>query len=471
MTNVRVRFAPSPTGNLHIGSIRSAIFNWLYARHTNGVFLLRIEDTDVQRSTQAFLDSQLASLKWFGLESQEPLVYQLSRAQEHRNIAQELIAQGLAYRCFCTARNSEDVVAQLDKGVGHVYDKACRNKKVTEEDLQKPYAIRFKIPDNIEMIAFNDVIRGKISIKADQLDDFIIVRSDGTPIYNFCVVVDDIYQRITHILRGEEHIPNTFKQVLIYRALGAQEPVFAHVPLILGKSGNKLSKRDASVSVDEYRVNGYMPEALLNYLVRLGWSHGDQEIFTQDELIQFFELKDIGKKGAIFDSQKLDWVNSMYIRNASYDRLLECFGHMSVQRLEQLKMLWSQEELVKLIEQYKQRAVTLRQLSDDIIALAYDPENYDLSAIAKWRTDNTKKLLEDFINTFVACDKTGLSCTLLQAQAQELCAQYSEKLVNLAQPLRLALTGKIQSPGVFELIEILGKEKALKRINALNEKL
>ena len=324
-----------------------------------------------------------------------------------------------------------------------------------------------KVPDNIDTIEFNDVIRGQISIKADHLDDFVIVRSDGTPIYNFCVVVDDIYQGITHVLRGDEHIPNTFKQALIYRALGKQEPIFAHVPLILGKTGNKLSKRDAAVSVDEYRINGYMPEALFNYLVRLGWSHGDQEIFTREEVIQFFELKDIGKKGAIFDPQKLDWVNSIYIRNASYERLLECIGLMSVHSLDQLQKTWDKPELVKLIEQYKQRSITLHQLAEDILALARDPENYDVSLMAKWRTDNTKKILEKFIHMLDVCDKTDASCTALHVQAQEICAQLSEKLVTLAQPLRLALTGTIQSPGVFELIEILGKEKTIKRINAL----
>ncbi|MFH0898075.1 MAG: glutamate--tRNA ligase [bacterium] len=470
MSKVRVRFAPSPTGHLHIGGVRTAIFNWLYARHFHGTFLIRIEDTDVQRSTKEYLNSQLASLKWMDLEPDELLVYQMSRIEQHRHNASQLMQAGYAYPCFCVARDAQDVVEQLEQGVGQKYDGACRNKPWTQQDLQKPHAIRFKIPADCQTIEFTDAIRGLISIKVEQLDDFVIMRQDGTPIYNFCVVVDDIAMQITHVIRGEDHISNTFKQILLYHALGASCPVFAHLPLILGKSGNKLSKRDAAVSVEEYRQQGFMPEALSNYLVRLGWSHGDQEIFTRDQLVQMFLLDDVGKKGAIFDTAKLEWLNGVYIRNASCKRIMECIQQMDEKKAQEVQQLWPEEGLLdRLIELYKQRVITLKQLCEDIIAFARDPKSYDVGLIAKWRSDHTKKMLHDFV---AILEVTGSADhTVLLEQAKEICEQFQEKLVSLAQPLRLAMTGGIQSPGVFELLQVLGAKRALTRISALLEQL
>src|SRR5579872_4717355 len=246
MKEIRVRFAPSPTGHLHIGGIRTALFNWLFARHTGGKYLLRIEDTDIVRSKQEYLDSQLASLRWLGLEPDEPIVYQLARSHEHIAAAKKLMEQGKAYPCFCPPKDAEQVVHDLDLGIGSKYDGTCRDKTYTIEDLKKPHAIRFKLSHDIDTVEFEDVILGTIKTPADQMDDFIIIRRDGTPIYNFCVVVDDIFMRITHVIRGQDHVSNTPKQVLYYHALGANVPLFAHIPLILGPAGNKLSKRDAS---------------------------------------------------------------------------------------------------------------------------------------------------------------------------------------------------------------------------------
>ena len=465
MMDIRVRFAPSPTGHLHIGGIRSAMFNWLFARHTGGKYLLRIEDTDVVRSSQEYLDSQLESLRWFGLESDEPIVYQLARAHEHIAAAKKLMEQGKAYPCFCPPRDADQVVHDLDLGIGSKYDGTCRDKAYTPEDLERPYAIRFKLPASLETVAFEDVILGTITVNADQMDDFIIIRRDGTPIYNFCVVVDDIFMRITHVIRGQDHVSNTPKQVLYYQALGARVPLFAHLPLILGPAGNKLSKRDASVSVEEYRAQGFMANALANYLVRLGWAHGDLEIFTKDEIIPLFMLDGIGKKGAIFDIKKLEWLNGVYIRKTEPQGLIEQINDMSFEKTLEMQRVWTTEQLYRLLQEYKQRAVTLCEIVRDITAFASDPEQLDLSLLAKWRTEKTSQLVKDFLDALQTVKI--LDHEQLLAVAKAVCEKNQDKLVNLAQPLRLALTGSVTSPGVFELIAILGRERAITRITTL----
>jgi glutamyl-tRNA synthetase len=466
---VRVRFAPSPTGHLHIGSVRAAMFNWIFARHSGGAYLLRVEDTDLLRSKKEYLESQLASLAWFGLLPDEDIVYQMSRAAEHVKAAQDLMNKGFAYPCFCQPRDADEVVEDLEQGIGNKYAGTCRNKEFSLRDLQQPYAIRFKVPDNLTSVEFQDVIRGKISIAADQLDDFVIIRRDGSPIYNFCVVVDDIFMNITHVIRGEDHISNTHKQVLFYKALGAPVPLFAHLPLILGQAGNKLSKRDASVSVEEYRAQGFMADALFNYLVRLGWSHGDQEVFSREQMVEAFELENVGKKGAIFDIKKLLWLNGVYIRQSSAETLLEEIRKMDASVHQQLESLWERAKLYSLIDQYKQRATTLVDLASGIIALASDPAAYDLSLIEKWRTEKTGTLLAAFDEALAAMPNPEHD-QLLSA-AKVICEAHSDKLVSIAQPLRLALTGSVQSPGVFELIQIMGKEISKRRIHAMMKSL
>ena len=281
---VRVRFAPSPTGHLHIGSLRTALFNWLFARHIQGTFLLRIEDTDIERSKAEYTQSIMGSLAWCGLTPDEPVVIQSDRIKEHQRVAQQLIKEGKAYRCICTPQEVEQRI-QAQSGDDHSfakYDGTCRD---AGHDGSKPSVIRFKI-GAIHDVSFDDIIRGPIRVNTQELDDFIIIRSDGTPMYNFVVVVDDAFMRITHVIRGEDHIPNTIKQILLYQACNYQLPQFAHLPMILGPSGEKLSKRDGAVSALEYKHNGYLPDALINYLARLGWAHGDQEIFTRQELIE-----------------------------------------------------------------------------------------------------------------------------------------------------------------------------------------
>lgn len=462
---VRVRFAPSPTGHLHIGGLRSAIFNWLFARHTGGTYLLRIEDTDLVRSTKEYLDSQLASFAWANIQSDEPIVYQMSREAEHRKMALGLMRSGKAYPCFCQPRDADEVVHSLEAGIGQKYDRTCRDKVYSEEDLAKPHAVRFKLPDGLEKVVFHDLIRGDIVTKGEYFDDFVIIRRDGSPIYNFCVVVDDIFMAISHIIRGEDHIPNTPKQVLLYEALGANPPKFAHLPLILGNDGSKLSKRDASVSVEEYRAQGFMPEALINYLVRLGWSHGDQEIFTVPELIKHFSLDHVGKKGAVFDMKKLTWLNGIYLRQSSNEHVLHALEAMNKVIAQDLIQVWGTEKLLALIGLYKERSVTLVELAQQILAFAQAPKMVDPALIAKWRNEQTPKLVMSFACRLQEIDNLAHD-NLLQI-ANSVCEMHGEKLVHLAQSLRLALTGTIQSPGVFDLLGILGKKECAVRVDRL----
>lgn len=464
-TNVRVRFAPSPTGHLHVGGARSAIFNWLFARHCGGSYFLRVEDTDVQRSTQEYLASQLKSLEWLGLLPAEPIVYQMSRVNEHRKAALQLMEQGRAYPCFCEPRAADDVIQDLEHGSGSKYSGTCRDLKYTQDDLNRPHAIRFKLDENISHVEFHDLVLGKISVSADQLDDYVIIRRDGTPIYNFCVVIDDIFMKITHVIRGQDHISNTPKQVLLYRALGAHEPQFAHIPLILGPGGAKLSKRDAAVSVEEYRAQGYLPDALFNYLVRLGWAHGDQEVFTKDELVTNFSLEHVGKKGAVFDVKKLQWLNGVYIRAADAQTLLNHIAAINPTYEQDLRGAWDDNQLTSLINLYKQRAVLLMDLYSDLVNFSQDHHVFDMTLIAKWHTPKTRFVVEDFYAQLVNIDECNHD--VLLARAQVACERNDCKLVDLAQPLRLALTGSIVSPGVFDLISIVGKDRSQKRIHAL----
>lgn len=463
---IRVRFAPSPTGHLHMGSVRVAIFNWLFARHNNGKYLLRIEDTDLQRSKPEYTESILSSLKWLNLLPDEPVIYQLSRIDEHKKVLDSFLEKGLAYPCFCDPEELEKRRAEnMQAGITPKYDGCCRNKKYTKEDLQKPHAIRFKLPEDIKFIEFDDAIRGNIKIESEQLDDFVIARQGGIPTYNFVVVLDDIFMKISHIIRGEDHISNTPKQILIYNALGADVPVFAHLPLILGLQGQRLSKRDAAVDVQAYKNAGFLADAFFNYLVRLGWAHGDQEVFTKDEMIKYFKLEDIGKKGSIFDIKKLEWLNGVYIRELSFEKFLSAVEDLPNNYKKELEDLWDTEKLKMLFEQYNQRATRLLDLVVDIISLAKAPKVLDLDLIKKWINNNSYDLIKEFLCEFE--NLKDFNNETLSNLAKDLCSKFDMKLVALAQPLRLALTGKVVSPGVFELMLILDKDDVINRINLL----
>ncbi|HBR70179.1 TPA: glutamate--tRNA ligase [Candidatus Dependentiae bacterium] len=456
-SNVKVRFAPSPTGNLHIGSVRAALFNWLFARHHKGTFLVRIEDTDLERSKQEFADSIISSLEWLGMQSDEPIIYQSNFTEKYRAYVEKLLSEGKAYKCYCSPEELEQRL-----GEGEKYDQRCRACSMPGD---KPFVVRFRLPDDREVVTFHDLILGDITTPISQLDDFIIARSDGSPVYNFVVVIDDATMNITHVIRGQEHINNTPKQILLYEALGFSIPQFAHIPLILGKSGAKLSKRDAATSVLVYKEEGYLPEALINYLARLGWSHGDQEIFTIEELVRDFSLDGVGKSNATFDMEKLRWVNSEHIKKKTSAWLL----NYVVQELDNhfLNKLdaWSSEQIVALIDLYKERVMTVRELYDALIALYNKPAVYNHEAVQQWINEDAKinlSLLIELLKNLTEWHEASLESTIKQfVKNREI------KLASIAQPIRIALTGNITSPGIFHLLTILGKKESFSRIEAL----
>ncbi len=452
--SVRVRFAPSPTGHLHIGNLRAAIFNWLFARHHGGKFLLRIEDTDIARSKQEYVDSILASLEWLTLTADEKPVFQMERLFEHKEAVKKLLEQGKAYPCFCEPKEISEV--------GFKYPGTCRNLQYSKDDLTKPHAIRFRLPEN-KSVTFKDLIRGKITVDLDQLDDFVIVRREGVPIYNFVVVIDDIYMQITHIIRGEDHIPNTPKQILLYEAFGKIPPIFAHLPLILGKSGAPLSKRDAATSVTIYKEEGYLPDALFNYLVRLGWAYGDQEVFSKEELVKLFNLEKVGKKGAVFDTKKLQWLNGVYIRELTLTSFLTTIDSNLAKRLDES---W-QEKLEIVFKLYQERAKSVVELANDILALNEVPLSLDITLIDKWHTKQTHLLIQDFIERLEILEH--MSYEELSNIAKSISEEYGAHIIELAQTIRLALCGKVQSPGIFEMIMLLGREKTILRLTNVLE--
>ena len=463
---VRVRFAPSPTGHLHIGGLRTALFNWLFARHTGGKYLLRIEDTDANRDKAEYVDSIFGSFAWTDIMPDEEPVIQSTRIVEHQRIIEALIDQHKAYKCYCAP---DDHVKRLhSRGIDTLfvkYDGYCRTRTATADDADKPYAVRFAIQSGWQAVIFEDLIRGRVEISIDQLDDFVIARSVGGPMYNFVVVIDDAFMRITHIIRAEEHLVNTPKQILLYQACNYPIPQFAHVPLILGPSGDKLSKRDGAVSVLEYRQLGYLPSALINYLVRLGWAHGDQEIFSTEELINSFTLEAIGKKGAIFDPQKLDWVNSIYIRATANETLLTIMQADVMPDLQAQVSTWSRADIIIFIDLYKERIATLKQLAQIMVEVHNGPQSFAQNDRETWITVETASYLEQFI----ALIENDLLFTLdtIKEHAKHVCKHYSIKLALLAQPVRISLIGSSSGPGAFELVVALGKKVSIERMRLL----
>ncbi len=458
---IRVRFAPSPTGHLHVGGLRTALFNWLFARHNNGKFLLRIEDTDTERSEERYLASILSSLEWCQIDHDEPLVVQSTRLELYRKLAYELLEQGKAYRCYCTPDELEKRLGtNAADGSGYTkYDGNCRN---VTEILNKPFCIRFKLPDNFTAITVNDIIKGPIEFAADQFDDFIIVRTDGGIMYNFGVVIDDAAMKITHIIRGEEHLVNTPKQILLYQAFGYELPLFGHLPLILGPDGSKLSKRDAATAVIDYKDAGYLPEALCNYLVRLGWSHGDQEIFTREELIKFFTLEAVGSKGSIFDVQKLAWVNGVYIKNASMPALISALSSMDPLLMTRLNS-WSQLQIETAIALFKERVTNLKELRDMLLLIHDGPTSYESHESIN---SSTPALLSGLINDL---NNNQFDRETLQVVLKNIAKNHGVNFAFIAQPIRIALTGLSAMPAVYDLLLLCGKDSTIFRIKTFLE--
>jgi glutamyl-tRNA synthetase len=462
--SVRVRFAPSPTGNLHVGGLRTALFNWLFARHYDGTFLIRVEDTDRERSKIEHMQAQLEALAWTGIKSDETPLIQSERSDDYQEVLQKLLSENKVYRCVCTPEEIETRVRAAGiTGDHYGYDGFCATKQ-TGPDSKQPFVIRFAIPKDLIDIVIDDLIRGKVTFKKDQLDDFIIVRSDGSPTYNFVVVVDDNHSAISHIIRGEDHLSNTPKQMLLYQACGYDVPQFAHIPMILGPEGNRLSKRDGAVNVLNYRQEGYLPNALVNYMVRLGWSHGDQEIFTQDELIKFFSLESVGKKSAIFDYAKLEWVNGVYIHEASSAQLQSTITDFIDPEWRNKVQQWSDAQVEKSLEIYKGRVKTVGHLAQTVTELYDGPSEYAKEDIGKWMTTTASGLFDRLITVL---EQHDFELNALKETIKSFCKEHDTKLVTVAQPIRIALTGGTMSPGVFDLLALLGKKESIQRLQGL----
>jgi len=455
---VRTRFAPSPTGYLHIGGARTALFSWLYARHTHGKFVLRIEDTDTQRSTKEASQQIIDAMEWLGLSWDEGPFYQSERKEIYLSYIEKLLDEGRAYWCECSPDILEEKRARaIKEGKKAKYDGTCRQKGLGPGPGR---VVRFATPKE-GVTAFDDIIKGRIAVDNDELDDLIILRSDGIPTYNLTVVVDDYTMGITHIIRGDDHVNNTPRQALIYKAFGATPPVFAHVPMILGSDKARLSKRHGATSVMAYKDMGYLPEAVVNYLVRLSWSHGDQEIFSANELIDLFDLKDVGKSAAVFNPEKLLWLNHHYIKQGDIERLSKlAIPFIKAQGYDTSDIAYIQ----KVVTDIRERTKTLTDMADfgDFYF-----KNIDIGAISK---DTKEKFLNpDMIPAFKSLiDELDAIDTLDRKLCEDAFRRVLEscniKLKALAQPVRLALTGRLVSPGIFEIIFTLGKKRVISRL-------
>ncbi|HTF99683.1 MAG TPA: glutamate--tRNA ligase [Nitrospirota bacterium] len=461
--SVRVRFAPSPTGALHIGGVRTALFNWLFARHHKGTFILRIEDTDQTRSTDESIQIILEGMKWLGLDWDEGPYRQTARMDIYRDHVDKLLKEGKAYHCYCTPEELEGRrKAALAAGKPPKYDRKCRS--LTGPVPGRTPAVRFLSSDQGQTIV-HDIIRGAVTFENQQLDDLIIQRSDGLPTYNFAVVVDDVTMNISHVIRGDDHLNNTPRQIQLYQALGYEPPLFAHLPMILGSDKTKLSKRHGATAVTEYIDLGYLPEALVNYLARLGWSHGDQEIFTLQELIDNFSFENVGKAPSVFNPEKLQWLNHHYIQQAAPDRLsgllldlLKKEGIVADVKLPDKTWL---EKLVKLLTE---RSHTLVEMKAGAIPFLASEIALDEKAKAKHLTAEAAPLLKELVSRLSAADP--FHHANIEAAFNLLIAEKGIKLGKLAQPVRVALTGGTVSPGIYDVIEVMGKEKTIARIQA-----
>ncbi|MEK6603023.1 MAG: glutamate--tRNA ligase [Nitrospirota bacterium] len=462
MNQVRVRFAPSPTGYLHIGGVRTALFNWLFARHEKGVFILRIEDTDRARSTPEAIQAILDGMKWVGLDWDEGPIYQTDRLAIYKEQADRLLAEGKAYLCYCTeeeldARRKEALARkELPK-----YDGRCRRRSGAAPAGVSPVT-RFVSPQDGQTTV-HDLIKGDVTFDNAQLDDLVIVRSNGVPTYNFGVVVDDARMAITHVIRGDDHLNNTPRQILLYRALGYEPPLFGHLSMILGMDKVKLSKRHGATSVLEYQEAGYLPEALTNYLVRLGWSHGDQEVFSSQEMIEKFSLENITRSPAAFNPEKLLWLNGHYLKTADTKRVAELLLPFLRKRgvLDggaQPDSAW----LEKLVVALRERAQTLVEMADKAAPFFQESVIMDQEAAKKFLTVAVRPA---FARLVAVLDQTSVfEHDALEQGFKSVLAETGLSMGKLAQPVRVALTGTTVSPGIFDVMALLGRERTLARL-------
>lgn len=465
MTNekMRTRFAPSPTGFLHIGGARTALFNWLYTRKHGGTFVLRVEDTDQVRSTQESTRAILDAMVWLGLNWDEGPYFQAERVDIHREAVRKLIDTGRAYYCTCTAEELDSKRKKaLAEGRKPKYDGTCRDRGLAKSPGS---AFRFRGPEAGTTVV-RDLIKGNISFNNEELDDLIIERADGYPTYNFAVVVDDAQMGITHVIRGDDHVNNTPKQIQIYEALGYEVPLFGHVPMILGADKARLSKRHGATSVMDYREMGYLPEALVNYLVRLGWSHGDQEIFTVEELIRAFSLEAVGRAAAVFNPEKLLWLNQHYLRTYPEDRLMDALLPFWERRGYDLS---DRRFIAKAMSDLRTRAKTLVEMADSGSFFFREEVQYDPEAAAKFLTAEYLGHLEAVAERLPGV--TDYTKDGLEAFLRALAEERGTKLKWIAQALRVALTGRTVSPGIDEVMVTLGRERVIGRIGRATAKI
>ena len=467
MTTIRTRIAPSPTGYLHIGTARMALFSWLFARKHDGKFIVRIEDTDAQRSTQEAIDVILESMEWLGLDWDEGPFYQTQRYDLYREYAQRLLDEDKAYKCYCTSEELNEKRQKAQKeGRNPRYDRICRNR--TDQPEGQPFTVRFKAPLS-GTTTVHDLVQGDVTFPNEELDDLIIQRSDGSPTYNFCVVIDDGTMEMTHVIRGNDHLSNTPKQIMIYEALGFPVPHFAHIPLILGQDKARLSKRHGATSVLAYRDEGYLPEALVNFIARLGWSHGDQEIFSRRELIETCSLEGVGKSAGVFNAEKLLWLNQHYIKASTPERLagllmpfLEKKYGTVVVPTDGAPLTQDCEWLHRVIVTLQERSKTLSEMADQMHYYFAEELEFQLKAAKKAFKAETPQLLEAVIELLEPLEPFDVPT--LDTAIHQFAEDHDLKLGKVAQPIRLALTGGGASPGLFDVIALCGKDTVISRI-------
>nr|NDG06482.1 glutamate--tRNA ligase [Oxalobacteraceae bacterium] len=457
---VRTRFAPSPTGYLHLGGARTALFAWAYARRFGGTFILRIEDTDLERSTPEAVQAIIDGMQWLGLQHDEGPFYQMQRMDRYREVIAQMLVDGAAYHCYCSPEEVEAMRnRQRDAGEKPRYDGTWRPEpgKVLPAvpDGVKP-VVRFRNPLEGD-VSWDDAVKGTITISNRELDDLVIARPDGTPTYNFCVVVDDWDMRITHVIRGDDHVNNTPRQINILKALGAQLPVYGHVPMILGADGEKLSKRHGAVSVMEYPAQGYLPEAMLNYLARLGWSHGDDEIFSMAQFCAWFDLDHLTKSPAQFNPEKLAWLNNHYIKHSDNPRLAALVMPQLMRDGAKFEYAPALEEVIALL---KDRANTVNELADAMMLFYREPKP-DATLLQQHLTDTARSALTSFAAAAQGIDWTKEA---IAALIKQVITDYAMKMPQLAMPLRLLVTGQLQTPSVDAVLALFGREVVLHRL-------
>jgi len=454
------RFAPSPTGYLHIGGLRTALYSYLWAKKNSGRFLLRIEDTDLKRNSLEAAVAIEEAFKWVGMTYDDEVIYQSKRFDLYKQYVTKLLDEGKAYYCYAS-KEELDIMReeQQAKKERPRYDRRYRDFTGTPPEGINP-VVRIKAPIN-ETIAFNDGIKGEVSFNSDDiLDDFIIARSDGVPTYNFVVAIDDSLMGLTDVIRGDDHLSNTPKQIVVYNALGFDLPKFYHVPMILNPQGKKLSKRDGAMDVMEYKNMGYLPEAVLNYLIRLGWSHGDQEIFSFSEMLEHFDPTNINKSASAYNPEKLDWLNAHYIKNSSFQRIIEelKFFDLHIDELDKKELI---------VDSLRERAKTIKEFAQMARTIIQEPTSYDEKAVKKFINDDAIEILKKYIE-FIKNYKEAIDLPSDFEQATKLFMEQNElKMKQLAQPIRIAMVGSAVSPSVYDVLSIIGREDVIKRIGKL----